>query len=77
MALRKRNFDEIVIDEQLNKLLLSRKAHMGTLSKRIDEITSFLNNLNNKNTLTGLVNCKKTIKFRRFRGQTSPNSKFL
>ena len=47
----KRNLDESIIDEQLNKLLLSRKAHIGTLTKRINKITSLLNNLNNKEAL--------------------------
>ena len=50
-TLRKRNLDESIIDEQLNKLLLSRKAHIGTLTKRIIKITSLLNNLNNKEAL--------------------------
>ena len=50
-TLRKRNLDESIIDEQLNKLLLSRKAHIGTLTKRINKITSLLNNLNNKEAL--------------------------
>ena len=45
------NFDEGIIDEQLNKLLLSRKAYIGTLSKRINKITSLLNNLNSKEAL--------------------------
>ena len=36
-TLRKRNLDESIIDEQLNKLLLSRKAHIGTLTKRINK----------------------------------------
>ena len=36
--LRNRNLDESIIDEQLNKLLLSRKAHIGTLTKRIIKI---------------------------------------
>ena len=50
-TLRKRNLDESIIEEQLNKLLLSRKSHTETLTKRINKITSLLNNLNNKEAL--------------------------
>ena len=47
----KRNLDESIIDEQLNKLLLSRKTHIGTLKKGINKITALLNNLNNTEAL--------------------------
>ena len=50
-TLRKRNLDHSIIDEQLNKLLLSRKAHIGILTKRINKITSLLTNLNNQEAL--------------------------
>ena len=45
------NLDESIIDEQLIKLLLSRKTHIGTLKKRINKITALLNNLNNTEAL--------------------------
>ena len=48
---RQRNLDESIIHEQLNKLLLSRKAHIGTLWKWINKITSLLTNLNSKKAL--------------------------
>ena len=39
--------------------------------------TSVFETRDNKSTLTGPSNCKKTTKFTQFRGQISPNSKFF
>ena len=50
-TLLKRNLGESTIDEQLSKSPLSRKAHIGTFTRRINKIRSLLNNLNNKEVL--------------------------
>ena len=42
---------ESFIDEQLNNLLLSRKAYIGSLTKRINKITFLLSDENNKNSV--------------------------
>ena len=39
------------IDEQVNNLLLSRKAYIGSLTKRINKITCSLSDENNKNSV--------------------------
>ena len=39
------------IDEQINKLLLSSKAYIGSLTKRINKITPLLSDKNNKNSV--------------------------
>ena len=39
------------IDEQVNNLLLSRKAYIGSLTKRINKITLLLSDENNKNSV--------------------------
>ena len=39
------------IDEQVNNLLLSRKAYIGSLTKRINKITLLLSDENNKNNI--------------------------
>ena len=39
------------IDEQVNNLLLSRKAYTGSLTKRINKITLVLSDENNKNSV--------------------------
>ena len=42
VILRRRNLDESIVDEQLNKLLLGRKTRVGTLTKRTNKITPLL-----------------------------------
>ena len=39
------------VDEQVNNLLLSRKAYIGSLTKIINKITLLLNDENNKNSV--------------------------
>ena len=39
------------IDEQVNNLLLRRKAYIGSLTKRINKITLLLSDENNKNSV--------------------------
>ena len=39
------------IDEQVNNLLLSRKAYIGSLTKKINKITCSLSDENNKNSV--------------------------
>ena len=49
--LLKRNLEASAIKGQLNRLLLNRKTHIGTLTKQINKIGSLLNNSNNKEDL--------------------------
>ena len=42
---------EDFIDEQVNNLLLSRKAYIGSLTKRINKITLLSSDENNKNSV--------------------------
>ena len=39
------------INEQVNNLLLSRKAYIGSLTKRMNKITLLLSDENNKNSV--------------------------
>ena len=58
------------IDEQLNNLLLSRKAYIGSLTKRINKITFLLNDEYNKNSAID-ENKKLDVTVSHIRGITS------